>query len=88
MQHLVELVDRIDYGKLASRAIGRPALAVARLVRDIDALVCELAVGAVAATGFRGAGWILGPLQSGQLRFYAALGVLALVAALAYMATV
>ena len=27
MQHLVELVDRIDYGKLASRAIGLPALA-------------------------------------------------------------
>ena len=75
------------YGeRLLVALIGRPVLALARLVRDIDALVCELAVGAVAATGFRGAGWILGHLQSGQLRFYAALAVLVLVSALAYMA--
>ena len=66
-------------------ALARPLLALARWVRDLDTFLCELALIEFGALSLRGAGWILGRLQSGQVRFYAALTLLGIVAALFYL---
>lgn len=75
------------YAEAAVRSVvGRPLLALARLARDADALLFELATVELGALGLRGAGWLLGRLQSGQVRFYAAVALLGVVVAFCYLA--
>ena len=66
--------------------VSRPLLALARFVRDADGFLFEWMTIELGALGLRGSGWVLGRLQSGQVRLYAAVALLSVVAAFAYLA--
>ena len=53
---------------------------------DADVFLFEWMTIELGALGLRGSGWVLGRLQSGQVRLYAAVALLSVVAALAYLA--
>ncbi len=65
--------------------LGRPLLALARWARDLDTLFFEWILVEFGVLGLRSFGWILGRLQNGQVRSYAALALLGVVAALFYL---
>jgi NADH:ubiquinone oxidoreductase subunit 5 (subunit L)/multisubunit Na+/H+ antiporter MnhA subunit len=70
---------------LGHNLVGRPLLRFAGWARDLDTFLFELVVIELSALGLRGFGWILGRLQSGQVRFYVAMILLAVLAALCYL---
>ncbi|HIG57130.1 MAG TPA: hypothetical protein EYG11_03595 [Candidatus Latescibacteria bacterium] len=70
---------------LARIVVGRPFLRFTGWLRDADIILFDLLFIEFSALGLRGAGWVLGRLQSGQVRFYAAAVLFSVLVALCYL---
>lgn len=83
---LRRMCEESFYAEVVSKAVvGRPLLMFARWVRDVDLILFELGLVEFSALGLRGAGWMLGRLQNGQVRLYAAMVLIGVVVALCYL---